>query len=313
MQFSVFTPTHRPDYIAEAFDSLLAQTCPDWEWVIVPNGPLAALPGRVLSDPRVRVIAAPDDIAAQGIGALKRFACERCQGDYLVELDHDDLLVPEALARIAEAAARTGAGFLYSDFANFRADGTCEVYGAAYGWESYPVHCNGRVYRDARVRGRRERAARDLFRPQPRSRLEPRGLCAGRRARRRAGRRRRLRSPLPHLPRRRGVSPHSRVLVPVPAVARGPQHLRAAQCRDPDRTKGDLQPLRVRAHRRMVPPERAADARPGRRRRLSARLHERRRARRRRDLRSAPGTAFFRQFGRRHPRLRLPRARPRMP
>lgn len=146
MQFSVFTPTHRPDYIAEAFDSLLAQTCPDWEWVIVPNGPAAALPERVLREARVRVVAAPDDVAALGIGALKRFASERCQGDYLVELDHDDLLVPHALARIADAAARTGAGFLYSDFANFRADGTCEVYGAAYGWESYPVHCNGRGY-----------------------------------------------------------------------------------------------------------------------------------------------------------------------
>lgn len=146
MQFSVFTPTHRPDYIAEAFDSLLAQTCPDWEWVIVPNGPAAVLPERVLRDVRVRVVAAPDVVAALGVGALKRFACEQCRGDYLVELDHDDLLVPGALACIAEAAQRTGAGFLYSDFANFRADGTCEVYDRGYGWESYPVECHGCSY-----------------------------------------------------------------------------------------------------------------------------------------------------------------------
>jgi glycosyltransferase involved in cell wall biosynthesis len=146
MRFSVFTPTHRPDHIADAHDSLVAQTCADWEWVIVPNGPGAALPDRIVRDPRVRVIAAPDDVAARGVGALKRYACERCLGDYLVELDHDDLLVPEALARIAAAAQRTGAGFLYSDFANFRPDGSCEVFGSAYGWESYPVDCQGRRY-----------------------------------------------------------------------------------------------------------------------------------------------------------------------
>jgi glycosyltransferase involved in cell wall biosynthesis len=139
MRFSVFTPTHRPDHLDAAFDSLVAQTCADWEWVVVLNGPHANVPGRISGDARVRVLDVPDEVAAGGVGALKRFACEHCNGDYFVELDHDDLLVPRALSRIAEAAKRTGAGFLYSDFANFRADGTCEVYDSVYGWESYPV------------------------------------------------------------------------------------------------------------------------------------------------------------------------------
>lgn len=146
MRFSIFTPTHRPDYLGEAFDSLVAQTFTDWEWVLVPNGPRAAVPDHLRHDPRVRVISAPDNVAARGVGALKRFACEQCQGDYLVELDHDDLLTPGALAKIDEAARRTGAGFVYSDFSNFRADGTCEVYDQGYGWESYPFLHGGRNY-----------------------------------------------------------------------------------------------------------------------------------------------------------------------
>jgi SAM-dependent methyltransferase len=116
----------------------------------VPNGPAFAVPEQITADARVRVVPAPD--SAKGIGALKRFACEQCVGDVLVELDHDDILLPQALARIDEAAA-DGAGFIYSDFANFRADGTCEVYDRAYGWESYPVTHGPRDYTAMRAFG----------------------------------------------------------------------------------------------------------------------------------------------------------------
>src|SRR5690348_4542507 len=138
MKISVFTPTHKPDYLAEAHASLAAQQGVDWEWVLVPNGRAFEVPERIRADARVRVVAAPDWIAKLGVGALKRFSCEQCEGDVLVELDHDDLLVPSALGKIAGAVS-DGAGFVYSDFANFRADGSCEVYDKAYGWESYAV------------------------------------------------------------------------------------------------------------------------------------------------------------------------------
>ena len=137
--FSVFTPTHRPDHLPQAFASLAAQTRVDWEWVIVPNGPDASVPDHIARDPRVRVIVAPDANGEQRVGALKRFACEHCRGDLLVELDHDDLLLPHALARIGDAAQQGAAGFIYSDCANFREDGSCDVYDGSFGWESYAV------------------------------------------------------------------------------------------------------------------------------------------------------------------------------
>ena len=123
MKLSVFTPTHKPHYLAEAHASLAAQSWQDWEWVLVPNGPAFAIPEQVRADSRVRIVPAPDWISRLGVGMLKRYACEQCRGDVLVELDHDDILMPDALAKVAQAIDG-GAGFVYSDFANFRADGS---------------------------------------------------------------------------------------------------------------------------------------------------------------------------------------------
>lgn len=145
MRFSIFTPTHNVAFLGEAYASLVAQTCSDWEWVIVPNG-TAMVPAEIAADPRVRVLRAPDDVAAKGVGALKRFACNACHGDYLVELDHDDMLVTHALARIDETINATNADFLYSDAAAFREDGTCHLYGKEWGWEHYGFHYAGRDY-----------------------------------------------------------------------------------------------------------------------------------------------------------------------
>ncbi len=146
MRFSIFTPTHKPDYIQEAFESLLDQSFTDWEWVLVPNGKNAIIPDSIADHPQVRVIRAPDAIAEKGVGSLKRFACENCSGEYFVELDHDDLLTPDALQIIDSRARLTKAGFLYSDFTNFRADHSCQVFIASHGWESYPFSWKEKRY-----------------------------------------------------------------------------------------------------------------------------------------------------------------------
>ena len=145
MRFSIFTPTHKPDYIIPAFDSLTAQTFTDWEWVIVPNGD-AVIPEPVASHSQVRVIRAPDELSGKGVGALKLFACEQCRGEYFIELDHDDLLTENALEAIDHHARETNAGFLYSDFSNFYENGTCQYFYASHGWEQYPFHWKEREY-----------------------------------------------------------------------------------------------------------------------------------------------------------------------
>jgi SAM-dependent methyltransferase len=135
MKFSIFTPSHDTRYLVDAFCSLIAQSYADWEWVVVLNHG-ATLPAEI-DDTRVRALVAPAWVAPLGVGALKKYACDQCHGEYLVELDHDDLLLPHALAEIARAVDVYDADFIYSDAANFRADGSFELYGADWGWEHY--------------------------------------------------------------------------------------------------------------------------------------------------------------------------------
>jgi hypothetical protein len=131
MKFSIFTPTHDTTHLVETYNSLLAQTYKDWEWVVVLNKG-AVLPVEV-QDERVHPMLAPTWIASLGVGALKRFACEQCVGEYLVELDHDDMLLPNALEKVAEVDA----DFIFSDAAQFRGDGTYQLFGKEFGWEHY--------------------------------------------------------------------------------------------------------------------------------------------------------------------------------
>src|SRR3954463_15861173 len=116
MLVSVFTPSHKPEYLPEAWACLKAQTHDDWEGVVVANGDRG---GEVeafveqLDDPRARVITCREN----RVGALKRVACDNCQGDLFVEYDHDDLILEECLSDLATAFQRTGnkSAFLYSD------------------------------------------------------------------------------------------------------------------------------------------------------------------------------------------------------
>jgi len=141
MKFSIFTPTHDTKYLVEAQRSLLAQSVRDWEWVVVINNG-ATLPPE-MQDTRIRVLHAPT--GTEGVGALKKFACGECKGELLVELDHDDKLMPNALEKVAKAAD-DGADFIYSDAANFRADGTYELYDKVWGWEHYSYRVGDEVH-----------------------------------------------------------------------------------------------------------------------------------------------------------------------
>ncbi len=119
------------------------QAVTDWEWVIVPNGECGNLSEQILADPRVRVIPYQGETSGV-IGALKRFACRHCTGEYIVELDHDDLLAPDALEAVAAAiSSEQRPEFLFSDFVEFRHDWTSRSYQSKFGWESYPAEIFG--------------------------------------------------------------------------------------------------------------------------------------------------------------------------
>jgi O-antigen biosynthesis protein len=142
---SVITPLHAPcnAFVDAAYRSLAAQSRGGWEWIVVENRG-GKLSERAREDPRVRVVATDK----RGIGALKRFACDLAAAPVVVELDADDLLAPDALARVAQAfEGSPGVDFVYSDFAEF-VDGTWDrparyPFAASAGWGYYPVEFDG--------------------------------------------------------------------------------------------------------------------------------------------------------------------------
>jgi O-antigen biosynthesis protein len=119
-RFSLITAVYEPP--EQAFDdtiaSVLAQSDGDWEWVLVDDrSPSERVRERLArlaaEEPRVRVHLREEN---GGIVAASQDALERATGEFVVLLDHDDVLAGGALERVAEALdADPEVDYLYSD------------------------------------------------------------------------------------------------------------------------------------------------------------------------------------------------------
>jgi O-antigen biosynthesis protein len=139
---SVYTPSHDPKYLDYCLASLQDQTYDDWQWVVLLNHGATWMPER--DDSRVWVLR-NDEV--DGVGAAKQAAVAVCEGDILVELDHDDILASTALERVTEAfAAHPDAGLVYSQCAQVTEDLTRDEarYNEAFGWEYKEAEVDGR-------------------------------------------------------------------------------------------------------------------------------------------------------------------------
>lgn len=118
--FSLVTPVYRPKPgdLQSTIDSVRNQTCADWEWILVDDhsdqpGVTAVLRRAAGLDSRITIV----ERATNGhIVAASNDGLERARGRWIVLLDHDDLLVPASLARIADAIEKhPAAGYVYTD------------------------------------------------------------------------------------------------------------------------------------------------------------------------------------------------------
>jgi GT2 family glycosyltransferase len=117
---SVVTPVYNVpiDVFRDTARSVLDQTFTDWEWILVDDrspdeNVLHALRRVAEEDDRVRVIERPVN---GGIVAASNDGIDAARGEFIALLDHDDLLVPEALTSVAEALAlHDDIDYLYSD------------------------------------------------------------------------------------------------------------------------------------------------------------------------------------------------------
>ena len=132
-RFSIFTPTYQTgERIRRTYESLAKQTFGNWEWVVVDDSPDEVTWDILmeLKDKDYRV--KPHRIyplSGGNIGLAKNRAAMLCDGDWLVELDHDDALTSECLEISNNAILQyPDAGFLYSDVCEMYEDGEMKTY-----------------------------------------------------------------------------------------------------------------------------------------------------------------------------------------
>ncbi|QNP72383.1 bifunctional glycosyltransferase family 2 protein/CDP-glycerol:glycerophosphate glycerophosphotransferase [Streptomyces roseirectus] len=109
-RFSVIVPAYQVQaYLHECLDSVLSQSYGDFELIAVDDGSPDAC-GEIIDeyaarDARVVALRLPQNA---GLGAARNAGIARARGDYLVFLDGDDTLVPDALRAIADRLKETG-------------------------------------------------------------------------------------------------------------------------------------------------------------------------------------------------------------
>jgi glycosyltransferase involved in cell wall biosynthesis len=117
MKFSLITPTHKPTYILELYESIKAQTYSNWEWIIYLNGGITIkdLPTEISSDLKVKIYEDTKCDLSANVGYQKNKAFHLGTGDILVEVDHDDILTPDCLDELLKGYEDPEIGFVYSD------------------------------------------------------------------------------------------------------------------------------------------------------------------------------------------------------
>ncbi|OWK97107.1 hypothetical protein AP75_13000 [Kaistella haifensis DSM 19056] len=116
---SVIVPCYNVDpYIAECLESLLAQTYPNFEVIIVDDGSTDATRDCIqpfLKDKRFKLFNQPN----AGLSAARNTGLEAVQGEYIAFLDSDDMLHPEFLRLHLKALTENDADISFCGIKRF--------------------------------------------------------------------------------------------------------------------------------------------------------------------------------------------------
>lgn len=153
--FSVFTSTFntQPKMLKRLYESLLNQTYKNWNWWVIDDSTNNYTSEYLekLHDPRITVI---KNITNHGnIGFNKHMIAMLCDGDYLVEVDHDDELTHNCLSSLYECFEKSNADFVYSDCLEI-IDGATIYYGDDFSYgQGYYRDCevNGVIYENVPI------------------------------------------------------------------------------------------------------------------------------------------------------------------
>ena len=103
------------EFLLETLDSVQAQTCTDYEVIIVNDGstdPLTIKLLQMLDQPKTKVV----HIVNKGVSAARNLAITDAQGDYILTLDADDNIAPTYLEKaVAVLDLRSDVGVVFGE------------------------------------------------------------------------------------------------------------------------------------------------------------------------------------------------------
>lgn len=116
---SVIMPAYNAEaYIAEAIDSVLAQTVTDWELLIIDDGSQdqtrEIVSRYVQKDARIRLLENPQNM---GVARTRNRGLDCFRGDFAAFLDSDDYWQPSMLEKMIARANETNADIIYCSYA----------------------------------------------------------------------------------------------------------------------------------------------------------------------------------------------------
>lgn len=132
-RFSIFTPTYKTkERILRTYESLKNQIWTNWEWVVVDDSPdeetYKIVKELANKDYRIKLHRIYP-LSGGNVGLAKHRAAMLCDGDWLIELDHDDYLTTECLSTANNAIEEyPDAGFLYTNCSEMYEDGEPKYY-----------------------------------------------------------------------------------------------------------------------------------------------------------------------------------------
>ena len=117
---SIIVPIYKvEDYIRECIDSILAQTYPDFELILVDDGSPDSC-GRICDDyakgdNRIKVVHKVNG----GISSARNAGLEVAKGEWIMHVDGDDWIEPDMIESLIEAGQGTGADLVFGDFMKY--------------------------------------------------------------------------------------------------------------------------------------------------------------------------------------------------
>ena len=125
MRFSIVTPAYNvAQHLREMLDSVRRQSLYDWELRIVDDGSTddtrKIIEAAAIDDPRIKPLFLDENSGSCFFP--RRVAIERSEGDYIVNIDADDIVDKDYLYILETKIRETGADLVYADMYRFEED-----------------------------------------------------------------------------------------------------------------------------------------------------------------------------------------------